>query len=517
MIRRLHHTTGERWLRQLDGASRLIAAIGLGLVGLVIACASPPPTTPTVQAVATAVAPTVDAARSLEAPTVQAAQTQFAPTVSGASAAVAPTVVSIRATATAVAPTVVSIQTTATAVAPTVQAVVTQIAPTVEAAATITTSALATQAEDPQVAAIQEVVERALQQQVQAVVNGDPSLMRDSATAAYYRQLVQVGQSLAADGVTGLAVSQLTWGPVKVDGSTATAKTTETWFTQFDDGTTALITTAAVYTLEQQNGLWLIDANRRSAATPAPATPVATPVPAPALAVGRYASNNWSGYAAVAGPYTTVSGTWQVLAPVTTGDGGAGATWVGIGGMSSSDLIQAGTSATVVKGQVRFESWIETLPDVSQQVPLAVASGDSVTVRIDEQDPDAGVWQMSIMNNTTGQSYQTTVTYASSHSSAEWIQEAPTGSQGLLPLNNFGSVTVSGAKTTMNGQAADLAQANAHPLTMVNADNQPLAVPSTINDDGASFSVVRTSAPATVSTGGPGQRANGTPTATPAN
>ena len=368
---------------------------------------------------------------------------------------------------------------------------------------------------DPQVAAIQGLVEQSLQQQVQAVATGDPSLMYNTATASYYRQLVQVGQSLAADGVTGLAVNQLTWGPVTIDGSTATANTTETWFTQFDDGTTGLITTAAVYTLLNRNGMWLIDANRRSAAPSSTAPPVATPLPAPAPTAGRLTSNNWSGYAAVAGPYTTVSGTWEVVAPVTSGEGGAGATWVGIGGLTSTDLIQAGTSATVVKGQVRFESWIETLPDVSQQVSLAVAPGDSVTVTIDEQDPEAGLWQMSITNNTTGQNYQTSVTYTSSHSSAEWIQEAPTGSQGLLPLNNFGSVTISGDMTTVDSQAADLAQAKARPLTMVNANNEPLAVPSNIGDDGASFSVVRTSAPSTLSTGGPGERPAPRPTATP--
>jgi hypothetical protein len=368
---------------------------------------------------------------------------------------------------------------------------------------------------DPQVAAIQAVIQQNLQEEVQAVATHDPSLMSDTATASYYRELVQQSQALAADGVTGLALTQLTFGPVNINGSTATATTTETWLTTYVDGTTVSSTATNEYTLVQQNGTWLIDASRRAAAPASAATPVATPVPAPALPATRSTSNNWSGYVALGRPYTSVSGTWEVPQPVNSGTGGVGATWVGIGGVSSSDLIQAGTSDTVIQGRDQFETWIELLPDVSQQVPVAVAPGDSVTVTIDEQDATTGAWQLSITNNTTGQNYQTNVTYTSSHSSAEWIQEAPTGSRGILPLDNFGSVSFSAATSTTDGQPVDLAEAHAFPVTMVNANNEALAVPSSIGDDGASFMVTRTSAPATTSNGGPGQRPAGTQTGTP--
>jgi hypothetical protein len=58
-------------------------------------------------------------------------------------------------------------------------------------------------------------------------------------------------------------------------------------------------------------------------------------------------------------------------------------------------------------------------------------------------------------------------------------------------------------------------QAEAHLLTMVNANYQPLAVPSTIDADGVSFSVVHTSAPAIASIGGTLQRPARAPTAIP--
>jgi hypothetical protein len=197
------------------------------------------------------------------------------------------------------------------------------------------------------------------------------------------------------------------------------------------------------------------------------------------------------------GSYTGVTGTWTVPQPVAGGAAGVGATWVGIGGVRSRDLIQAGTQEVAAGGQDQFQAWIELLPQPPQQVPVAVAPGDSVTVSIDEQGAGTGIWQISITNHTSGQGYQTTVHYASSESSAEWVEEAPASARGILPLDNFGSVSLTAATAIVNGQRVGLAQAGAQPITMLNASNQPLAVPSSIGSDGSSFTVTRTSAPAT--------------------
>jgi len=210
-----------------------------------------------------------------------------------------------------------------------------------------------------------------------------------------------------------------------------------------------------------------------------------------------------------------VTGTWTVPVPGINGTPGVGATWVGIGGVSSQDLIQAGTQDVAAGGgQAEFQTWIEMLPQASQQVPVAVVPGDSVTVSITEQGAGIGYWQISITNNTSGQTYQTNVQYASSESSAEWIMEAPSGSNGVLPLDNFNSVSFASATAVENGQTVDISQTGAQPITMLNANNQPLAVPSAIDSNGSSFSVARTAAPATTSAagGGPGRRPGGRPT-----
>jgi hypothetical protein len=217
-------------------------------------------------------------------------------------------------------------------------------------------------------------------------------------------------------------------------------------------------------------------------------------------------SHNWSGYAAASGSYTGVTGTWTVPVPGITGTPGVGATWVGIGGVNTQDLIQAGTQDVAAGGgQAQFQTWIEMLPQASQQVPVAVVPGDSVTVSITEQGAGSGKWQIAITNNTSGQTYQTNVQYTSSESSAEWIMEAPSGSNGVLPLDNFSSVAFTTATAVQNGQTVDISQLGAQPITMVNANGQALAVPSAIDSTGSSFSVARTVAPASTRTaGGPG-------------
>jgi hypothetical protein len=193
-----------------------------------------------------------------------------------------------------------------------------------------------------------------------------------------------------------------------------------------------------------------------------------------------------------------VTGTWTVPQLAPTGAPGVGATWVGIGGVSSRDLIQAGTQdVSAGNGQSQFQAWIEMLPAPSRQVPLAVAPGDSITVSIAQQATGSNTWQISFKNNTSGQTYQTTVQYASSLSSAEWIEEAPSGPNGVVPLDSFGSVAFSSATAVQNGQTVNLTQASAQPITMLNANSQPLAVPSGLNSDGSSFSIARTSASAT--------------------
>jgi hypothetical protein len=202
-------------------------------------------------------------------------------------------------------------------------------------------------------------------------------------------------------------------------------------------------------------------------------------------------SRNWSGYEVRGGTFTAVSATWTVPRFEPDSPPGADAIWVGIGGVLSNDLVQAGTQATVSRrASTEYQAWVETLPQPSRPVPLPVNAGDSVTVSLQEQA--AGSWLVMFINNTSGKTYQLTTQYSSSRSSAEWVVEAPSARRGrTLPLDTFGSVSFTQASTVKDGQTDNIAQAGGHAITMVGRRGEPLARPSALGEDGTSFDVLQ--------------------------
>jgi hypothetical protein len=329
--------------------------------------------------------------------------------------------------------------------------------------------------------------------------------MRRSSTAAHFGELVATNQRLLDLGVGSISLAGLDWGDITVSGSEAEATTWETWITTFERGTEQS-RDENFYRLVREGDAWLISTNEHPEASaadaPAPAivpqrsgSAAASDLP---LATIRNHSTNWSGYVSTGGQFTGVSGTWTVPEPQVTGSQGVSATWVGIGGERTRDLIQAGTEETVLpSGRIRYSAWIETLPDPARRVQLPVKAGDSVTVSVNLQSP--GVWNIAFKNHTTGGTLDRTVEYDSSFSSAEWIVEAPSSAfGGLLPLSDFGSVRFSDATTVRDGKRLSLADAEATPIAMLNRFNETLALPSVLDASGAGFFVHRSDAAPTV-------------------
>lgn len=319
--------------------------------------------------------------------------------------------------------------------------------------------------------------------------------MQATATAAYYAELVQTNQALAAGGMTAIAIVSLEWGPLVQQGATGAQVTTfETRRTTYSDGSTDQARDRNVYALVHEGGVWKIqsddhpDASANQPGQGAPGSGGAGTAPLPATPFGPGQSSNWAGYAASGGNFTAVSGTWTVPQVAATSTAGADASWVGIGGERAHDLIQAGTQATVAGGWVRYAAWVELLPQAAQAVLLVVGPGDRITVAIGEQT--VGTWLIIIQNQTTGQQYQVTETYASTHSSAEWIEEARSSGRRVVPLDDFGTVHFAAADATMDGRQVSIAQANGSAITLVDRRGQALARPSALGADGASFSVV---------------------------
>jgi hypothetical protein len=370
--------------------------------------------------------------------------------------------------------------------------------PTLPAAQTVAPVRFGEAAEQDSSSAIQQVIQRSNDEQVQAIVARDPSLMAETVTDDHYRELSQINQDLLDHGVTSIKLVKLEWGALAVDGATATATTYETWTTTFADGSTARSRDRNDYSLVLESGAWKIATNTHPGQGPAVGSAPPPGAPLPGAQGLRNTSHNWSGYAATGGRFSGVTGTWTVPQFNSSDPSfGIDAAWVGIGGVRSTDLIQAGTQHTVSgNGSTRYEAWVETLPGPSRQVPLRVHPGDSVTVSITLQSADQ--WLIAFTNSTTGQTYQQTETYRSSLSSAEWVEEAPSGARGgILPLDNFGTVEFTGGSAVKDGNTVSIAQANARAITMVSANEQTLAVPSALGSDGGSFSIARTDAPAT--------------------
>lgn len=225
--------------------------------------------------------------------------------------------------------------------------------------------------------------------------------------------------------------------------------------------------------------------------TTQPATTTTTSTNTNTQTVTSYTSTNWSGYMATTGTFTSISGSWTVTQP--TGNGTtttSDATWIGIGGVSTSDLIQVGTDNTVTaSGQVITSAFYELLPANARQIAtMVVQPGDAMHASLSDVN---GQWTITISDLTNAQSYTTIVAYISAFSSAEWIEEDPFYSNGTqIPFDNFGSVPFTRGSTTYNGASANILSAGSLKITMVDKSGTPIAVPSSIGSDGASFSVI---------------------------
>ena len=211
-------------------------------------------------------------------------------------------------------------------------------------------------------------------------------------------------------------------------------------------------------------------------------------------------SLNWAGYAVTPGSgITAVSSTFTVPSAGEVPPG-FGASWAGIGGFSTSDLIQAGVSENDAVGGAllggQYNAWYEILP--ASETPITggctgnvpsctVNPGDKISVNI--SNAGGNTWDISL-SDAGNWSWSKSLNYASTESSAEWIQEAPSlAAVQTLPAD-VGTVSFGATSTyTQGGTSHTIAQGsptliNESPVGIVNeATTSPLA------SDGQSFNV----------------------------
>lgn len=213
---------------------------------------------------------------------------------------------------------------------------------------------------------------------------------------------------------------------------------------------------------------------------------------------GTASSLNWSGYAVTPGSgITGVSSTFTVpsagLLPP-----GFSATWAGIGGYNTSDLIQAGVSENSPIGGLisggQYNAWYEILP--ATETPLSNCSGNSActvkpgdVVSVNINQTSSGQWDVSLKDPAEGWTFDKSIAYTSTGSSAEWIYEAPTVLVQTIPAGtgttHFGPTST---YTTSSGTHT-IASGNPTMIDMGPGIGINEATPSALAADGQSFNV----------------------------
>jgi hypothetical protein len=209
---------------------------------------------------------------------------------------------------------------------------------------------------------------------------------------------------------------------------------------------------------------------------------------------GTTSSLNWSGYAVTPGKgITAVSSTFIVPSAGLVPPGFA-ATWTGIGGYNTSDLIQAGTAEQSAPGNPvlgpQYYAWYELLPNSETQLTncsgdpnCTVTPGDSISVNI--SDVSGNTWSISVADSGKW-TWSQDVNYASSESSAEWILEAPT----LVvqtPLANVGTVHFGPTSTYTDGSGTHTIAAGNPTQIDLGTGVVNEATPSALASEGQSF------------------------------
>lgn len=212
------------------------------------------------------------------------------------------------------------------------------------------------------------------------------------------------------------------------------------------------------------------------------------------LPSGTAESSNWAGYIdtpASSSTYTAVSGRWTVPDISGSREGSAAAQWIGLGGVSTSDLLQMGTLEYVDNGKTVTEIFVEKLPDSAQYV-TTVTAGSTFTASISKASDT--VWNLTYtVVGSDGKTVTDTVaeTLDSAYAkkigtSAEWISEDPSnGSGSLYPLADMGTVSYSSAN--VDSELLNASDNSVEPVALVSYNRIAIS-PSKVGSDGESFS-----------------------------
>src|ERR1035441_1364305 len=216
---------------------------------------------------------------------------------------------------------------------------------------------------------------------------------------------------------------------------------------------------------------------------------------------GTSTSSNWSGYAVTGSSFTSAKGSWIVpKATCTSTAHQYAAFWVGIDGYSSSTVEQTGTDSDCSGKTPQYYAWYEFYPNPSFEITsLTIKPGDHMSAKVAFS---SSKFTITIEDVTTGKTFTKSATVsAAQRTSAEFIAEAPccTGSGGILPLADFGTVLFGDDNTSVTGSCNAKDSSTNGPIGTFPAsaiqeitmekNSVKEAIPSKLSSDGTSFSV----------------------------
>lgn len=207
-------------------------------------------------------------------------------------------------------------------------------------------------------------------------------------------------------------------------------------------------------------------------------------------------SVGWAGYVVSSSfnqrqDITAVSASWIVPEVDAMAGEGHSSTWIGIGGQEDKTLIQVGTEQDVVGDNVYYHAWYEMLPDYAIKIEgLTVEPGHHITATIRLFDSESNEWNIQLINDDNGQSFNRNFVYNSTRSSGEWVMERPTIGGQISTLAAFGAVTFTECTVTVGNQTGGISDFSYSVVHMTNQQYGRLATTLELNEDGRSFSVV---------------------------
>ena len=209
--------------------------------------------------------------------------------------------------------------------------------------------------------------------------------------------------------------------------------------------------------------------------------------------------NQWSGYMVASDVQvdvqnrspvvTSVSGSWVVPEVNPSENITFSGVWVGIGGYGEETLIQAGTEQEYINGKAVYYAWYELLPEYVVRINnIHVQPGDMITASISLVNENTNTWTITIRDVTRGEQFKKTVVYNSSRLSAEWVVERPKVNGTVSTLADFGNVTFTECKATLNGVTASIGNFSYAKLVM-HGEDTPLVAVSSLDGDESGFTV----------------------------